>query len=362
MFTKYKSLILLSAIFLLNAGMTLLFYFNSKKLPGDVMILLVILSLMNLLLIGAIYIYYFYPMHSLSMIADKIAKGEYNLKINIKNNTELRSIAHSVEEITESLRKAQTKIIRMDRMSAVGTLAGSIAHEISNPLTGVLGLTQIILLKIGSNDPNRQTLESIQKAARQCKDILRSLTDFSRSQEYDFNEVHVDNIIQFALNLCETEFTASSIDVRWKKNPSIPAIWASAQHLQQVVLNLCINSIHAMPNGGTYTIENKIEKLPNSKNIVKGTSQKLMPFLIMTFRDTGTGISSENLPYLFEPFFSTKERGKGSGLGLYVSNDIIEKHRGSIIAESDGYGYGAQFKIVLPVSNDIEKQKDDHGK
>jgi signal transduction histidine kinase len=240
-----------------------------------------------------------------------------------------------------------------------------VAHELNNPLTGVLGQAQLILDVMPTDDPNRRNVEKIERAAQRCRKIVRSLLDFSRPQDYNFRACDVDELVQSSLSFCESEIAAMNISVIWEKNPVLPKIWASDNHLQQVFMNIITNAMQAMSRGGMLTIRTDavgsedlipIEvETPGSggegQNIqVEEKIYWVKSFVEIGFTDTGSGIDKEHLSRIFDPFFTTKDPGKGTGLGLSVSYGIVKKHKGQIAAASDGLGYGSVFSVRIPVA------------
>jgi two-component system NtrC family sensor kinase len=291
-----------------------------------------------------------YPLNQLMEGTRKIAQGEWNLKLDLSGPQELRDLAQSFEKMGKSLGDLQSQVLQMDRMSAVGTLAGGVAHEINNPLTGVLGQAQLLLSTLPSDDPRRPNLEKIERAAKRCKKIVRGLLDFSRPQDYSFQPIDVESVLESVLSLCETEIEAIGVRVVWQRNASLPKAWASENHLQQVFLNILTNAMHAMPRGGSLTIraeETGPYRLPETAPEGEPAVRK---YVQIHFSDTGVGISSENIPRVFDPFFTTKDPGKGTGLGLSISYGIMSKHRGAIEVSSEGVGRGATFTVRIPVS------------
>jgi len=223
--------------------------------------------------------------------------------------------------------------LQMDRMASIGELAGGVAHEINNPLTGILGQSQLLLGKLAPDNPFRASVEKIETAAQRCRVIVRSLLDFARDKDYKFRPSSLPEIIEGTLGLMETEINSKKIQLRKFISNDLPLISISHGHIQQVFLNIITNAIHAMKDGGYLTI----------------SANKNSGHLDVSFRDTGIGIKAEHLPHVFDPFFTTKDIGEGSGLGLSVSYGIIKKHKGDIIAKSDGENRGTEFIVTLPL-------------
>jgi len=271
------------------------------------------------------------PLTALIKGTQEIGEGNLDYHITVNPNNEMGKLALSFNKMVDNLRKLQLQIVQMD----IGQLAGGVAHEINNPLTGVLGQAQLLMDKLPKDDPSVIHLQRIEQAAQRCRKIVRALLDFAREKNYIFQPTNIETLINETLNFCETEMRSSNIEVSKIIPLKLPLVKGSPSHIQQVFLNIINNSIHAMmPNGwGKLTIEVKIN---NS-------------MMDVSFRDTGIGIKKENVGHVFDPFFTTKDIGKGTGLGLTVSYGIIQKHNGKVIAKSEGEGKGSEFVIRLPI-------------
>ena len=293
------------------------------------------------------------PLSKLSEGAEKIGAGNFNYEINLPGFNELTVLAQSFNKMAKDLKKSETQIIQMDRMASLGRLAGGIAHELNNPLTGVLGQSHIMLEKLSPNDPLRATLEKITRAAERCRKITKGLLDFSRQKDYNFELTDITKIIDASIDISLSDITASKITVVKNYGTNVPKTNVSVPHIQQVFLNIITNAIQTMKNGGMLTITTSLEF--RELNLEKKQSQPLnsqlstLNYVLISFKDTGEGISKENLEKMFTPFFTTKDPGKGTGLGLAISYGIIQKHNGKILVSSDGEKTGATFTVKLPV-------------
>ncbi|HAX62458.1 MAG TPA: hypothetical protein DCX95_07920 [Elusimicrobia bacterium] len=300
---------------------------------GLSVIAIVLASILSLILFRSIT----QPLSRLKEGAEKIGAGNFNYEINLSGYNELTALAQSFNKMAKNLQKSETQIIQMDRMASLGQLAGGIAHELNNPLTGVLGQSQIMLEKLSTTDPLRETLGKITKAAERCRKITKGLLDFSRQKDYHFELTDIAKIIDASLDICSSDIVASKITVIKNYGKNIPKINVSVAHIQQVFLNIITNAIHTMKNGGILTITTQRESaLPSA-------------FISVSFKDTGDGISKENLEKIFTPFFTTKDPGKGTGLGLAISYGIVQRHGGNISVSSQGEKKGAIFTLRLPV-------------
>ncbi len=273
-----------------------------------------------------------------------------DIKIMIgKKNDELREACARVEELRDIINRERPKqkgkdlereLIQADKMVTVGQLAGGVAHELNNPLTGVLGNAQVLLSEIPKHNPWYEDVERIYQSAKRCKEIVTNLLTFSRQQEFELELADINEVVQNTLSLCEHELVVENIKLVKEFGKNLPKIDVSVLQIEQVFLNLIVNARQAMPQGGTLTISTRLVK----KEDVQGIE--------VNFTDTGRGIKKENLSRMFKPFFTTKEKGKGTGLGLSVSQSIVEKHKGTLKVESEGEGKGAKFTIFLPYTRE----------
>ena len=249
-----------------------------------------------------------------------------------------------LKEAYNKLRESQAQLVQSSKMASVGQLAGGIAHEINNPLTGVLNHVQLIKMMIGqkklSFEKFKDILDAVEESALRCSKITRSLLDFSRPSGGVFQIVSFNDIIDKVLNLTADEIKLEKITLKKYLQPDMPQVLGDPQLLQQVVFDVISNARWAIQKkskvkGGFITI--KTEYKPEDNTVYAYIS------------DTGTGISKENLTRIFEPFFTTKPVGEGVGLGLYIVYNIIKAHKGNIEVESE-LNQGATFKISLPLS------------
>jgi signal transduction histidine kinase len=236
----------------------------------------------------------------------------------------------------KQLQETQSQLIQAEKMSALGQLAGGLAHEINNPLSGILGLTQLVLEKTGPGAETRQDLEDIEKAVFRCKKIITSLLSFARQEKTRMEPVSINEAIEETLVLCARQMELKRIKIVRLYGTGLPMVNADFQQLMQVFLNLLTNAKDAMPDSGTLTIKTLPVKLADGGTMVA-----------ISFSDTGSGIPHEIMARIFDPFFTTKPVGKGTGLGLSVCLGIINKHNGTISAESEA-GKGSVFTLHLP--------------
>lgn len=244
------------------------------------------------------------------------------------------SMVMHYRDISESER-LQEELVQQEKMAAIGMLAGGIAHEINNPLGGILAFTQLLIRDCKDGNAMRGDLEEIERAAVRCKKIVSDLLDFSRlSKPKDRQQLDVNPLLEKLFPFLKMEFKSWNIDLVTELDTTIPRVIGSANQLQQVFLNLITNACHSMTKGGQLTV--RTEAKPDRSQVM------------VVVKDTGVGIPRENISKIFDPFFTTKEPGKGTGLGLSVSYRIIKDHKGSIVVDSV-VGQGTTFTVTLPV-------------
>lgn len=249
----------------------------------------------------------------------------------------LVNLALRNSSLYRQLQETQGQLIQAEKMSALGQLAGGLAHEINNPLSGILGLTQLVLESTDKNSQNYADLKEIEKAVFRCKKIIVSLLSFSRQEKTRTEPVSINEVIEETLTLCARQMELKHIRINRQLAPALPMVSADFQQLMQVFLNMFTNAKDAMPDGGELGIETRLLKTPGGAEVI-----------MTSISDTGTGISPDIVDRIFDPFFTTKPVGKGTGLGLSVCSGIIHKHNGTIKAQSEP-GKGSTFTIGLPV-------------
>lgn len=240
----------------------------------------------------------------------------------------------TVHDITER-KQMQEQLIVTDRLASIGELAAGIAHELNNPLTSVLGFSQLLLDKDVSDDV-KQDIKIIYQEAQRTAEVVKNLLTFARKHPPVKKPVNTNSVIEKVLELRAYEQKVNNIQVITHFAPDLPEVMADYFQLQQVFLNIIINAEHFMTEAhhrGTLTI----------------TTERVNNNIRASFTDDGPGISKENLGHLFDPFFTTKEVGKGTGLGLSICHGIVTEHGGRIYAESE-LGKGATFVVELPIS------------
>ncbi len=245
--------------------------------------------------------------------------------------------------LVERLQGTQDELIRIEKMTSLGQMAASIAHEINNPLAGVLMYTKLLAKKVtGGTFRKEEALDYLSKMESEvsrCSRIIRNLLDFARQTEPMLRLVDVNQVIEQVLAMVGHQAQLQNVEVVKEFSSSLPKVMADFDQLQQIFTNLTLNAIQAMPGGGKLTLRTSAE---NSQ--VK-----------VDVQDTGCGIPKENLNKLGTPFFTTKEKGKGVGLGVAVVYGIVERHKGKVTVQSE-VGKGTTFTVYLGVHDDEKGQ------
>jgi two-component system NtrC family sensor kinase len=253
----------------------------------------------------------------------------------------------SGEDITQR-KLAEEELIRSEKMASLGQLAASVVHEVNNPLAGIMVYVKLFLKKLQSgtlqSEGTEEQLLKMQKELERTTRIIRNLLDFARQSEPTMAETNINKVVEAALLLVGNQINLENIDLEKKLDPELPQVLADFDKIQQVLINIMLNAIQAMPDGGKLTIGTSVAEDVKINKEIKNTVR-------IDITDTGVGIPQENLNKLFTPFFTTKEKGKGVGLGLSVVHGIIEKHNGKIEVASTP-DEGTTFRIYLEVTDE----------
>ena len=235
------------------------------------------------------------------------------------------------DDVTEKV-CLENQLLQAEKLSSIGLLAAGIAHEINTPLTGVCSYTQMLVKGTPLDDPRHGVLKKIEKQGFRASAIVDNLLNFARLSDIDFSEVNVNGLMMEILSLMDHQLRKSRVEVKVVLDASLPSTLANGGKLQQDFMNLVLNARDAMPEGGELNISTYQE---DSQLVVK-------------LQDSGTGISEENVKKIYDPFFTTKKAGEGSGLGLSVSYGIIQEHSGRIHVDSTA-DRGTTFRLHLPL-------------
>ncbi len=271
----------------------------------------------------------------------------------VERTSQLTSVNKNLKEEIETRKKyekergeLQTQLFQLKKMETIGTLAGGIAHDFNNILTPILGYTDMALEELPDESTLRFDIEQINQAATRGKDLVQQILTFSREVNFDKKPIQLNLVVKEVLNLLKASFPAG-IEVRQKLNPDIGTILADATHMHQIFMNLCTNASHSMMNTGGI-LEVTLDVIAADRTLIrKVTNLKKGKYVRLTLSDTGHGMDNKTKERIFEPFFTRKEVGSGSGLGLSVVHGIVNNYDGAITVDSI-LGKGTTFTIYLP--------------
>jgi len=309
------------------------------------------------------------PLADLESGAARLASGDLDHPIPVRSHDELGQLAESfntmmqalrssrleleewgrtleqkVEEATRELHLAQAEAARGEKLASVGLLAAGIAHELNNPLTGVLTFSTLVRKQMPDDSPEAEDLDLVIQETRRCASIIRRLLDFAREKAPEKSYADLNALIERTVELISESARAAGIAVETDLDPSLPTVWMDQNLVEQVVMNMLVNAEHAIGEEGRIMIRTRLRE-DFRRNAADAETVSMVE---ITIRDTGCGIPEENLQKIFDPFFTTKGVGKGTGLGLSVSHGTIEAHGGSIEVDSKE-GEGTEFRIYLPI-------------
>lgn len=299
------------------------------------------------------------PVRRLVQHAKMLGSGKLDGEVNISSRDEMGALAEAFNEMTANLKKAraeledwgknlevkvdertkelqriQSQLIHSEKLASLGELVAGIAHEINNPLTGILVFSSLLSSDSKLDPSLKGDLELIVKETQRCAKIVKGLLDFSRESVPQKKPSSINGILDATLTLVGHQSCFHDVSIEKEYNPDIPDILVDPHQIEQVFINMLLNACHAMPKGGRLIIRTGIDTGKES--------------IYVSISDTGCGIPEENLGKIFDPFFTTKEN-KGTGLGLSVSYGIIEGHGGKVEVQST-VGAGTTFTILLPLT------------
>jgi hypothetical protein len=242
-----------------------------------------------------------------------------------------------MDDITEKVR-LEDQLLQAEKLSSIGLLAAGIAHEVNTPITGISSYAQMLLKETPAGDARKPILEKIEKQTFRAAEIVNGLLNFARMNGSEFTDLDVNQLIRETLLLLDHQFRQNRVEVSYAPDASIPPVYGNAGKLQQVFVNLFLNAKDAMPSGGTL-------KVATAKNDT---------MVVIDIRDSGVGISAEDIRRIYDPFFTTKKTGKGTGLGLAVTYGIIQEHGGRISVDSLP-SQGTSFRLKLPTRQSMHE-------
>ncbi len=262
----------------------------------------------------------------------------------LKKEIEIRK--HHEKEKT----KLENQLLQLQKMETIGTLAGGIAHDFNNILTPILGYTEMALEELSEESVLRYDIEQINGAATRGKDLVQQILTFSRQMDFDKKPLRLEDVIGEVLKLVRASFP-SNIEIQQDLDTRTGTVLADSTQMHQIIMNLCTNAYHAMMNKGGI-LKVSLDKVKTGTKPVNGLAKMQKgTYVRLTISDTGHGMDKRTVERIFEPFFTQKEVGSGSGLGLSVVHGIVSNYNGSIVVDSEP-GKGSTFMIYLPQHSD----------
>lgn len=333
-------------------------YRNSIAMFGIILLLIVIICLSWMTQSMVIH-----PVHDLLLHAREVSEMQLDSRLELQSNDEIGDLAEAFNDMTANLKQARdenrelletleakviertkeiaevnSQLVRSEKLASLGQLVAGIAHEINNPLAGILMFANLFAGDKSLTVSQRNDARTIVHETKRCADIVKRLLDFSRTSIPDVRLISLATIVESTLALVEHHAVVNNIEVSRKYDVNLPEIEVDPTQLEQVFLNLFVNACQAMPSGGRLLITMRRDLGSNR--------------LVTTIEDSGCGIAEENLKKIFDPFFTTKNQElngvAGTGLGLSVSYGIIQNHGGCISVRS-ALGYGTVFTLELPI-------------
>lgn len=252
-----------------------------------------------------------------------------------------RTLEEKVERRTRELRAAEAEAARGEKLASVGLLAAGIAHELNNPLTGILTFSHLLRSRMPDGSPEAEDLDLVIRETRRCAAIIRRLLDFAREKAPEKKHCDLNQLIEETVRIVERPAHVRDIEVRMELDRELPQAWVDADLIRQVIMNMLVNAQQAIEEKGSITIRTRrVTEAPEA-----GAAPE--PMAEIAIIDTGCGIPEQNLKRIFDPFFTSKAVGQGTGLGLSVSHGIVSAHGGFVRVESR-VGEGSTFRVFLP--------------
>jgi two-component system, NtrC family, sensor kinase len=280
--------------------------------------------------------------------SQEVSEGSLKPEIGpISKDQEMRVLQNTFKDMVESLEErdrhrkaeAENRLIQSEKQASIGRLAAGVAHEINNPLTGILTFIRILQRSKDIGDNNQSHLTKIAESTVRVKNIVKGLLDFSRQTELNRESTDINMLIRSVISAMENQALVKGVSIKFSPGGNLPMLTLDRSQFQSVLLNIIINALDATEPGGSITIHTATA-VSASDSGHRGVE--------ITIADTGSGIPPDNLDKLFDPFFSTKEVGQGTGLGLSVSYGIIQRHGGTIRVQSE-LEKGSTFFIWIPI-------------
>ncbi len=339
------------------------------------------------------------PLQDLVRLTQKISNGDLSQTLEMTSSNEIGKLIQSFNRMIEQLREkqanikthleslelankklkqAQEELIRTEKLASIGRFAAGVAHEVGNPLGSILGYTSILSREDVTREETQDYLKRIEKEIERINHIVRELLHFARPSRIEIQRIQINKVIEETLSLLSYQKSFKNIETQLSLQPDLPFIQGNESQLSQVLINVVMNAVDAMPDGGTLRIETERQvvgngldsdlespfsprrkndpletnyshlRSPNPFSMIFSKFAKGDELVKIKIADTGMGIKKENLEKIFDPFFTTKDPDKGTGLGLSISLRIIESFGGEVKVKSEE-GKGTAFEIFFPI-------------
>ncbi len=307
------------------------------------------------------------PINALQQGTKHLSRGDLGYQIEVQSEDEVGDLARSfngmslqlraaneeivtwtktledrVEQKTTELKRAHEHVLHVERMASIGKMAAVVAHEVNNPLSGILTYAKLLRKWIGTGQTEHEKrgeaiecLDLIATESRRCGDLIKNLLSLSRTAPLNMQATDLNVVIDRCLLLVRHQLELAGIELQLNLQANLPLVSCDPAQMEQVFIALIMNAIDAMPKGGTLWLENRLIHVKDEAEIE------------IRVRDDGTGIAPDIMPHIFEPFMTTKEDGHGTGLGLAIARGILERHQGRIEVESE-LGQGTTFTVTIP--------------
>jgi two-component system NtrC family sensor kinase len=255
-----------------------------------------------------------------------------------------RTLEQKVDERTRQLRVAEAESVQREKLAAVGLLASGIAHELNNPLTGVLTFSHLIRDKLPPGSADAEDMDLVIRETKRCASIIRRLLDFARQKPPEKKFTDLSAVVEETVRFIERPAHLNNTEIVLDLAPDLPRLWVDENQVKQVIMNMLVNAQQAIEAGGTIMVQTRVAADP----VAPEPGSAAVPMVEIAIIDSGCGIPQKDLQRIFDPFFTSKEVGKGTGLGLSVSHGIVKAHGGTIKVES-AVGKGSIFRVYLPI-------------
>lgn len=321
------------------------------------------------------------PLKDLETGAKKISSGQFDHPIPVRSADEFGRVAGSFNDMTADLRHARTELHELideletkvqerskellaaraevaqgEKLASIGVLAAGIAHELNNPLTGVLTFTSLMRKKVLEGSEDAEDLDLVIRETKRCASIIRRLLDFAREKVPVKGFFNLNQVLEDTVRFVERPASLKKIVITTDLDPDLPQIWGDADLIKQVAMNILVNAQQAIDGVGTIAVVTRTYVAKTNQQ----NDEKRTPMVELAIKDTGCGIPEANMQRIFDPFFTSKEVGKGTGLGLSVSYGIVKAHGGEIKVASV-VGQGTTFRILLPITSPFSESEPSPG-